>query len=335
MKPDRTKIAFIFSSCSSQYLDMGRRVRRAFPEVEKNLQVINKTLGYNLASAMKAPNKLLLPKAGSPSSTLHSMEVIVALSLAVARSLSEAGIKPDVVAGNSLGEFSAAVFAKVFGVPECFSMFQTVTLPYLQDCFKNPRARAATIYGLSRVELKGVSAGMAKSGQICEMSIFFDRLRKGVLGLRNEGANMLKCRLTPFNHKIKISGGILGALHTSLSAHLVDWTRNFFTDIAFHSPTAPLYMNLDGNPETAPAAIKHKLASMLSRPVLWQESLNRMIADGVTTFVEIAPRAMLTEFICDLPPDAEVLRTDTPENYFRTLDSLLNKRPLKRHRPIN
>ena len=81
-------------------------------------------------------------------------------------------------------------------------------------------------------------------------------------------------------------------------------------------------MNLDAARESKPAAIKTKLASALSRPVLWQETIRNMLADGVRTFVELAPGAMLTEFICDLPPDAEVLRTDTPANFRRALERL-------------
>jgi len=298
---------------------MGRALRAAFPAVEKNLRELDKTLGYPLSAAMAGPDDLLFPPMDSRTPTVF-MEVTMALSLAVAGALKCAGVVPGALAGRSMGEYSAASFAGVFSAKDCFRMVRTVTRRGQEDCRETPSS-LVTVYGLDRAELRGVAAGMEKAGHLCEVVAFYDKARLGVAGLRTSSLAELKTRLAPFRHKLSVSKE-MGAFHSTLFSRLAGRARRFFGGIEFAPPAVPLYMNLDAAPENRPAAIKKKLASALNSPVLWQETISNMLAGGVRTFVELAPGAMLTEFICRLPPDAEVLRTDTPENFRRALRRL-------------
>lgn len=312
--------AFLFPGSGAQYLGMGRDLRDAVPEIENNLQEINAALGYDIASAMDGPEELLFPPVGSPTPTVF-MEVTMALSLAVARSLAAAGARADVLAGRSMGEYSAACFGGVFGTADCFDMVRTVTLYGQQDCLKHPSS-LVTVYGLTRAELAAVAASLEQAGQLCEIVAFYDKARVGVAGLRNSGMKALRAALAPFRHRISISKEV-GAFHSTLFDRLAGRALEHFAAKKFLAPRAPLYMNLDARPQASPTGIKKKLAAALNHPVLWQETIQNLLDRGVRTFVELAPGAMLTEFICELPPDARVLRTDTPENYRRTLSLLL------------
>lgn len=301
---------------------MGRALRNAIPEIEEELQAINQALGYDLAGAMDGPEDLLFPPVASPTPTVF-MEVTMALSLAVARALARAGAAPELLAGRSMGEYSAACFSGVFGTRECFSMVKTVTLYGQQDCLKTPSS-LVTVYGLERKELAGVAKRLAAAGHLCEVVAFYDKARVGVAGLKNSGLAAFKSQLAPFRHRISVSKEV-GAFHSTLFDRLSRRALEFFGGIDFSKPARPLYLNLDARRETSPAKIKTKLAAALNHPVLWQETIQRLLDAGVRTFVEMAPGAMLTEFICALPAGAEVLRTDTPENYRAALKRLTRK----------
>jgi len=301
---------------------MGRALRDTLPEIEDNLQAINKTLGYDIAAAMDGPEELLFPPVASPTPTVF-MEVTMALSLAVARALAKAGAAPDILAGRSMGEYSAACFGGVFSTQDCFSMVKTVSLYGQQDCLQTP-STLVTVYGMNRAELDGVSRAMAAAGYLCEIVAFYDKARIGVAGLKNSSMEEFRARLAPYRKRISVSREV-GAFHSTLFNRLAGRALDFFKPINFSPPRLPLYFNLDGGAEASPAAIKLKLAAALNHPVLWQETIQNLLDRGVRTFVEMAPGAMLTEFICALPPDAEVLRTDTPENYKLALRRLTTR----------
>lgn len=298
---------------------MGRGLRDTFPSVEKNLQSINRAIGRDIASAMDGPESLLFPPVDSPDPTVF-MEVTMALSLAAARSLRAAGARPDAVAGRSMGEYSAACFAGAFSTADCFRMVRYVTLKGQEDCLESP-SFLVTVYGLSRPELADAARRVEAGGELCEVVAFYDKARLGVAGLRKSALPLLREALAPYRHRISLSREV-GAFHTTLFDRLAGRASEFFSGVKFSAPAWPLWMNVDGKRETSPAGLRRKLPAALNRPVLWQETVAALLRAGVRTFVELAPGAMLTEFICELPRDAEVLRTDTPENYRRALARL-------------
>jgi [acyl-carrier-protein] S-malonyltransferase len=298
---------------------MGRALRDAVPAVEKNLRRLDSLLGYPLSEMMDGPEELLFPHVASPTPTVF-MEVTMALALAAAAALREAGVEPDAVAGRSMGEYSAGAFAGIFSEADCFRMVKEVTLKGQQDCLETPSS-LVTVYGLDRKELLSVAARMEKAGRLCEIVSFYDKARVGMAGLRNSDLPALRSALRPFRHRISVSREV-GAFHSTLFRRLASRSREFFSGIRFSSPRVPVYMNLDAAKEKDPEGVRDKLAGALVSPVLWQETVGNMLADGVRNFVEMAPGAMLTEFICDLPDDAVVLRTDTPANFKRALKVL-------------
>ncbi len=298
---------------------MGRALRDAFPAVEKDLHETDELLGRAVSAGMDGPERFLFPRPDSPDLTVP-MDVTLALSLAVARALRRGGARPGAAAGRSMGEFSAAAFAGVFGTADCFRMVRAVALEGREYCLKAP-STVVNVFGPDRARLEAIAAGIKKDGHFCEVLAFYDKPRLGVAGLTASGLGELKARLAPFRHRITATRE-MGAFHSTLFRGLTLRMSRLFRKLPFSAPSLPLYMNLDGGREAAPARIRAKLASAVSRPVRWQETIDNMLADGVRVFVELAPGAMLTEFICALPPDAEVLRTDTPENFRRALRRL-------------
>ncbi len=301
---------------------MGRALRDAFPPIERQLSRIDRAALRPLSAAMDGPAGLLFPEKTHPDPAV-SMEVVMELSLAVALSLTEAGARPGAAAGRSMGEYSAAAFAGVLAARDCLELVSFVTLRGQEDCLAQPSV-LATVYGLTRRELAAAAEKVAAAGEPCEVTVFYDKARLGVAGLRASALPLLKEALSPLRHRLSLSREP-GAFHTSLFDRLASRAAARFGETPFSAPAIPLYMNADARRAASGRAVREKLAAALNSPVLWQETIARMLADGVRTFVEIAPGAMLTEFVCELPPDAEVLRTDTPESYSRTLRRLAGK----------
>lgn len=299
---------------------MGRSLREAFPGVEKELAVIDGAAGYAVSAALDGPGSLLFPTLSSQEPEI-SMEVSVALSLAVARSLLAAGAPPpDALAGRSMGEYPAACCAGAFSLSECFRLARRVAELGHRDCLAEP-GLLVTVYGLRRHELRRAAARLSAAGELCEIVSYFDKPSLGFAAVKRAGLRHLKEALKPYRHRIRISKE-LGAFHSSLFDPLAADVALFFRKAEFSAPARRLYLNYDANPVNSAAALRRKLAGALNHPVKWQETLRRMLRDGVRTFVEMAPGAMLTEFLCDLPPGAAVLRTDNPENYRSTLRRL-------------
>lgn len=298
---------------------MGRGLRDNFPSIETSLREIDKTLGYEISAALDGPAERLFPPLHTPEPSVF-IEATAALSLAVARSLADAAAPPSVLAGRSMGEYAAGAFAGAFGTADCFRMLRAVGVLAQQDCIETP-SLLVTIYGPSREQLYSLAQKMKASGIFCEIVIFYDKARLGVAAIEASGLEPLKDHLAGFSHRLTISKEH-GAFHSTLFSRLAGRAAGAFSGMDFTPPSLPLYMNLDGKQEADPGAVRTKLAAGLNNPVLWQETISAMLADGVRTFVEIAPGAMLTDFICNVPPDAEILRTDTPENYLRTLERL-------------
>ena len=114
----------------------------------------------------------------------------------------------------------------------------------------------------------------------------------------------------------------MGAFHTSLLDNCVNKISNFFHSIHFEEIKHPVYTNCTGTKQSRHDELKADLLNGMNHRVRWQETIEEMLRDGIRIFVEMAPGAMLTEFICDMPNDAIILRTDTAENYRKTLKVL-------------
>jgi [acyl-carrier-protein] S-malonyltransferase len=297
---------------------MGKDLSLSIPQIKQELSTITKSLGYDLSTYMfEGPKNKLFPPITSATPTLF-IEVSMALSLAIANSLKGAGITPDAVAGRSMGEYSAYAFAEAFDIPICFLLARTVIVYGRIDCMKTPGS-LVTIYGLNLKEIEEVIDNVLKNetGK-CEIAIFYDKPKICALGISNSLIKSLQNQISKYDHRLTISKEV-GAFHTTILNNCVKNNLNFFKSINFKKPKYPIYANATGETQNSIKKLKTELLEGTNHRVKWQETVENMLQDGIRIFIEMAPGAMLTEFICDMPKDAIILRTDTPENYKKTL----------------
>ncbi len=294
---------------------MGKNLYDSIPSVRRALDSVPAEASPGLKEIMfRGPEEKLFPPVNSPFPSLF-FEVTVALSLAVARALRAEGVVPDCAAGRSVGEFAAFAFAGAIPPGFCFSAIKEFSRLGQKNCLQRP-SRLLTVYGAGRKDLENACARLGRGGQVCELVNFYSRLNAGVVGMDAALAAPFR-KLLPRRSKVKTCREV-GAFHTSLFADTAGAVAGMAAKQEFCAPEFPVYCGSDGLRHSSPRELRKRFYRAVDGPVLWEEVLEAMLNDGVRTFVELAPGAMLTEFICGLPPGAEVLRTDTPENFRRT-----------------
>lgn len=298
---------------------MGKPLYEKIPSVRRALDALPPEASPGLKEVMfSGPDEKLFPPVDSPFPSLF-FEVTVALSLSVARALRNDGARADCAAGRSVGEFTSFAFAGAVPAGFCFSVIREFSRLGQRNCMERP-SRLLTVYGAGRAELEAACEHARGPGHTCELVNFYSRLNAGVVGMDAGAEADFRSRL-PRRARLKACREV-GAFHTSLFADTAKAVGAIASRQAFLTPDFPIYCGSDGKPRTTPSRLRREFSRAVDAPVLWEETLQAMLRDGVRTFVELAPGAMLTEFICELPQDAEVLRTDTPENYRRTLKKL-------------
>lgn len=302
---------------------MGKSLYVSIPSVRRALDSLPPEASPGLKQVMfRGPEAKLFPPPDSPFPSLF-FEVTVALSLSVAAALKEDGVVPDCAAGRSVGEFASFAFAGAVPPGFCFSAIKEFSRLGQRNCLERP-SRLLTVYGAGKKDLERACAGAAGRGRVCEIVNFYSRLNAGVVGL-DAGLESPFRALLPRRTRVKACREV-GAFHTSLFSDTALAVAALAAKQEFSAPAFPVYCGSDGRPRTSPAALRREFSRAVDGPVLWEESLRSMLEAGVRDFVELAPGAMLTEFICELPADARVLRTDTPANYRLTLRRLAEAR---------
>lgn len=318
----KAKTAFLFPGSGSQYPGMGLELYRRVPALRAALDALPPQASPGLRDIMfHGPENKLFPPVDSPTPSLF-FEATVALSLSVAAALRASGARPDCAAGRSVGEFAAFAFSGAVAPGFCFEAIREFSRLGQRNCLERPSV-LLTVYGAGRRDLEKACAALARGGRVCELVNFYSRLNAGVAGMDAALAAPFRA-LLPKRARVKACREV-GAFHTTLFADTAAAVAGLAAAETFSEPACGLYCASDARRAAAPSRLRARFARAVDGPVLWEETLRALLRDGVRTFVELAPGAMLTEFICDLPPDARVLRTDTPENYAGTLALLVKK----------
>lgn len=298
---------------------MGLELYRRVPSVRRALDALPPQASPGLKEIMfRGPADKLFPPVDSPFPSLF-FEATVALSLSVAAALRADGARPGFAAGRSVGEFAAFAFAGAVSPGFCFRAIREFSRLGQRNCLERP-SLLLTVYGAPRADLERACAALASGGRVCELVNFYSRLNAGVAGMDAELEGPFRA-LLPRRARAKRCREV-GAFHTSLFTDTAASVAALVAAEPFRPPRLHLYCASDARRARAPARLRARFSRAVDGPVLWEETLDALLRAGARTFVELAPGAMLTEFIRDLPPGAEVLRTDTPENYARALARL-------------
>ncbi len=282
---DRQMKAFVFPGQGAQFVGMGKSLYDTLPEAKALFDKANQILGFSITDIMFAgtDEQLKQTKVTQPAIFLHS--VILAKSLG-------SQFNPDMVAGHSLGEFSALVAAGALSFEDGLTLVSKRAMAMQKACEAAPSTMAAII-GLEDSVVEEVCAS------IPEVVVAANYNCPGQLVISGsvEGIDKACAMLTEKGAKRALKLNVGGAFHSPLMESARIELQTAIEAAPFKAPICPVYQNVDAKPYTDPVQIKANLIAQLTAPVRWTQTVQNMIADGATEFVEVGPGSVLCGLI--------------------------------------
>ena len=285
--------AFVFPGQGSQFPGMCKDLYDAHAEAREMFQAADRLLGFSLTDVMfnGTADDLKQTKVTQPAVFLHS---VVAQRLMTIE-------KPDMVAGHSLGEFSALVACGALRFEDALLLVSARAQAMQAACEANPGTMAAVL-GLD--DEKVVEICEQTSGVVVAAN--FNNPGQIVISGEVEAVDAACVALKEAGARRALRLNVGGAFHSPLMQPAAEDLKAAILKTDFHKPFCPIYQNVTAKAETNPETIRENLLKQLTSPVRWTQSVQNMIADGATQFYEFGPGDVLKGMIRKINPEVQV-----------------------------
>lgn len=299
------KLAFIFPGQGAQYVGMGREIARHYNVARRVFTEADEVLGFSLSE------KIFSGSAEELKQTEITQPAILATSIACLQVLrNEYGIVPDGAAGLSLGEYSALVCAGALSFEDALPLVQKRGR-YMQEALPPGVSGMAALLGLERERVL----------EACRMSARFGVVEPANFNAPDQiviagelPALRSACQFArEFGAKRVIELPVSVSFHCSLLKNVEELLAEALEKVALHSVSLPVVANVSADYVRTPAEIRPALIRQVSNAVLWQDSVERLAADGYDAYVEVGPGKSLTGLVRKIIPGRWVHQAEDPQ----------------------
>lgn len=289
---DSMKQAYVFPGQGSQYPGMGYEEFNSNPAAKAMYMAADFLLGFKISDIMfhGTAEDLKATKVTQPAVFLDS----------VVKTICRENFAPDMVAGHSLGEFSALVAAEAISFEDGLKLVALRAEQMQLCCDKVPGGMAAII-GLPTTEVERICEGIEgviPANYNCEGQVVIS----GTLASIDKACEALKAA----GARRALPLAVSGAFHSPLMEPAATELAKAIEQTEIHTPRCPIYQNVSAEAETDPEVIKRNLLAQLTSPVRWTQSVRSMIEDGATSFTELGPGKVLQGLISRIAKDSGV-----------------------------
>ena len=272
--------AYVFTGQGAQFSGMGKDLYDNNPIAKEYFERANDILGFRITDIMFAGSdeELRQTKVTQPAVFLHSVISTIAMG---------DEFRPEMVAGHSLGEFSALTAAGALSFEDGLKLVYTRALAMQRACEMHTSTMAA-ILGLDDETVEKICDGISESGDIV-LAANYNCPGQVVISGSIEGVEKACEKLKEAGAKRALPLSVSGAFHSPFMQPAKEELETAINSTEFQTPRCPVYQNVDGKPYTSPQEIKANLIAQLTAPVRWTKTIQQMIADGASEFIECGP----------------------------------------------
>ena len=299
----KSKTAHVFPGQGSQSVGMGSKLYQSSPKAKEVFEEADEALQFSISRlCFEGPEEELRQ-------TINAQPAIMTVSIACLRAASQVNhsVSPAFVAGHSLGEYTALVAANVLSFTDAIRLVRERGRLMQKAGEIKPGGMAAVI-GLDEAVLREIcrESGAEIANFNCSVQIVISGSKEALARAMNLAEARGARRVIPLQ--------VSGAFHSTLMQPTIEGMSEAISQIDFRTPEVPIVVNSTAQPVTTAEGVKEELLRQLCNCVQWQPSVEYMVGEGVSTFIEIGPGQVLSGLIKRISNKVQVLNMSDPES---------------------